>query len=121
MISPADLAKTIYFHLLFHCHFVCHGIRNDKSINENFTTCVVSSCLYITAVCLLFLIKLKWPWNKSVYDYVFTPYEFLFCTTLFISIRTQHRGVGHCPGTGLETSLLGCALALTDALMTHNY
>ena len=30
------------------------------------TTCVVSLCT--TAVCLIFLLKLKWPKNKSVYD-----------------------------------------------------
>ena len=37
-----------------------------------FTTCVVS--LFITAVCLIFLLKLKWPKNKSVHDLVYERY-----------------------------------------------
>ena len=42
-------------------------MRNVKSINEVFYNmrCLV---MFITAVCLLFLLKLKWPKNKSVYD-----------------------------------------------------
>ena len=34
-------------------------IRNVKLMHYN---------IFITAVCLLFLIKLKWPKNKSIYD-----------------------------------------------------
>ena len=30
--------------------------------------------MFITAVCLLFLLKLKWPKNKSVYDLVYERY-----------------------------------------------
>ena len=33
--------------------------------------CVV---MFITAVCLIFLLKLKWPKNKSVYDLVYERY-----------------------------------------------
>ena len=29
------------------------------------------SVMFITAVCLIFLLKLKWPKNKSFYDYNF--------------------------------------------------
>ena len=49
---------------------VCWSIRNVKSINEEFYNmrCLV---MFLTAVCLLFLLKLKWPKNKSVYDIVF--------------------------------------------------
>ena len=34
-------------------------------INRPSLRCLV---MFITAVCLLFLLKLKWPKNKSVYD-----------------------------------------------------
>ena len=30
--------------------------------------------MFITAVCVLFLIKLRWPKNKSIYDTVFKRY-----------------------------------------------
>ena len=30
--------------------------------------------MFITALCLLFLLKLKWSKNKSVYDLGYTPY-----------------------------------------------
>ena len=30
--------------------------------------------MFITAVCLIFLLKLKWPKNKSVYDLVYERY-----------------------------------------------
>ena len=45
---------------------VCWSIRNVKFINESFYNmrCLV---VFITAVCLLFLLKLKWPKNKSNY------------------------------------------------------
>ena len=47
------------------------SIRNVKFLNESFYNmrCVV---MLITAVCLIFLLKLKWPKNKSVYDLVIT-------------------------------------------------
>ena len=32
--------------------------------------------MFITAVCLLLLLKLKWPKNKSVYDTVFNFWTF---------------------------------------------
>ena len=43
---------------------VCWSIRNVKFINESFYNmrCLV---MFITAVCLIFLLKLKWPKNKS--------------------------------------------------------
>ena len=46
---------------------VCWSIRNVKFLNESFYNmrCVV---MFITAVCLIFLLKLKWPKNKIVYD-----------------------------------------------------
>ena len=48
---------------------VCWSIRNVKFLNVSFYNmrCVV---MFITAVCLIFLLKLKWPKNKSVYDLV---------------------------------------------------
>ena len=53
---------------------VCWSIRNVKLkfINESFYNmrCLV---MFMTAVCLLFLLKLKWPKNKSVYDLVYEP------------------------------------------------
>ena len=41
----------------------------ETFINESFYNmrCLV---MFITAICLLFLLKLKWPKNKSVYDLV---------------------------------------------------
>ena len=47
--------------------YVSWSIRNVKFLNESFYNmrCVV---VFITAVCLIFLLKLKWPKNKSVYD-----------------------------------------------------
>ena len=36
-------------------------------INESFYMRCLA--LFITAVCLIFLLKLKWPKNKGVYDY----------------------------------------------------
>ena len=43
---------------------VCWSIQNVKSIKDSFYNmrCPV---LFITAVCLIFLLKLKWPENKS--------------------------------------------------------
>ena len=32
--------------------------------------------MFITTVCLIFLLKLKWPKNKSVYDV--TPFEYIY-------------------------------------------
>ena len=45
---------------------VCWSIRNVKFINESFYNmrCLV---MFITAICVLFLLKLKWPKNKSIY------------------------------------------------------
>ena len=37
-------------------------------ITQNVKLKWVIICFSITAVCLLFLIKLKWPKNKSIYD-----------------------------------------------------
>ena len=52
---------------------VCWSIRNVKFLNVSFYNmrCVV---MFITAVCLIFLLKLKWPKNKSVYDLLFCVY-----------------------------------------------
>ena len=45
---------------------VCWGIRNVKSLIKIFYNmrCFV---MFVTAVCVLFLLKLKWPKNKSLY------------------------------------------------------
>ena len=42
-------------------------MKMKKFINESFYNmcCLV---MFITAVCLIFLLELKWPKNKSVYD-----------------------------------------------------
>ena len=47
---------------------VCWSIRNVKFVNESFYNmrCLV---IFITAICVLFLLKLKWPKNKSVYEW----------------------------------------------------
>ena len=52
---------------------VSWSIRNVKYINERFYNmrCPV---MFITAVCLIFLLKLKWPKNKNVYDLVYERY-----------------------------------------------
>ena len=49
---------------------VCCSIRNIKFINENFCNmrCLV---MFITAVCLFILLKLKRPKNKSAYVSLF--------------------------------------------------
>ena len=48
---------------------VCWSIRNVKFINESFYNmrCLV---MFITAICVLILLKLKWPKNKSVHDFL---------------------------------------------------
>ena len=33
--------------------------------------------MFVTAVCVLFLIKLRWPKKKSIHDEVETGYDFL--------------------------------------------
>ena len=33
--------------------------------------------MFVTAVCVLFLIKLRWPKKKSIYDKVQAGYDFL--------------------------------------------
>ena len=33
--------------------------------------------MFVTAVCVLFLIKLRWPKKKTIYDKVETGYDFL--------------------------------------------
>ena len=38
-------------------------------------TKVITVIMFITAVCVLFLIKLRWPGNKSLYNY--TLFRFL--------------------------------------------
>ena len=45
---------------------ICRGIRNVKSLIKVFYNmrCFV---MFVTAVCVLFLLKLKWPKNKSFY------------------------------------------------------
>ena len=61
---------------------VCWSIRNVMFINESFYNmrCLV---MFVTAICVLFLLKLNWPKNKSVYDLVyFVLYSnsvYLFC------------------------------------------
>ena len=42
-------------------------IRNVKFLNEKFYN-MRFLVMFITAICLLFLLKLKWPKNKSVDD-----------------------------------------------------
>ena len=34
--------------------------------------------MFVAAVCILFLVKLKWPKNKSVYDEAFYIYTIMF-------------------------------------------
>ena len=49
--------------------YVIVTFENSSLQNSScFVTCVVSSVFHVTAVFLLFLLKLKWPKNKSVYD-----------------------------------------------------
>ena len=43
--------------------------------------------MFITAICVLFLLKLKWPKNKSVYDYHYHYY--FFCEAPRIISRGQ--------------------------------
>ena len=51
---------------------VCWSIRNVKFIKMKvFTTCRL--VMFIAAICFLFLLKLKWPKNESVYDKVVEP------------------------------------------------
>ena len=62
---------------------VCWSIRNVKYINESFHN-MRCSVMFITAVCLIFLLKLKWPRNKSFYDLV----NFCFFVFFQISVLT---------------------------------
>ena len=40
--------------------------------------------MFVTAVCFLFLLKLKWPKNKNIYDVTLFCYVFvLFCSVFF--------------------------------------
>ena len=50
---------------------IASDLENNLKFIKSFTTCV-DGCvvMFITAGCLLFLLKLKWPKNKSVYDEV---------------------------------------------------
>ena len=36
--------------------------------------------MFITAVCVLFLVKLRWPKTKSIYDVIY----FMFCVVIFL-------------------------------------
>ena len=35
--------------------------------------------MFVTAVCFLFLLKLKWPKDKSIYDVVFLANQWYYC------------------------------------------
>ena len=39
--------------------------------------------MFITAICLLFLLKLKWPKNRSVYDLIFVLFSKIALSTKF--------------------------------------
>ena len=48
---------------------ITHKLRMVCQVNFRlfFKPCAVH-VLFVVAVCILFLVKLKWPKNKSVYD-----------------------------------------------------
>ena len=49
-----------------------NGFRKRKTEHKNDNTSVIIKMnkfnMFITAVCVLFFIKLRWPKNKSIYD-----------------------------------------------------
>ena len=58
--------------------------------------------MFITAVCLLFLLKLKWPKNKSVYDLAcFSLDFFVFLARQLSSVESS---VGSQARTGIPFS-----------------
>ena len=75
---------------------VCWGIRNVKSYFNVFYNMRCFIMTSVTGVCVLFLLKLKWPENKSFYDKVgasfwwmllFIRVEFTFLVLSFFFFR----------------------------------
>ena len=51
--------------------------------------------MFVTAVCFLFLLKLKWPKNKNIYDGTKKSCDFLLCKSMaFGELSTGHRERG---------------------------
>ena len=47
---------------------VCWNVKNVKLKSFFFPEMRLYFLMFITAVCFLFLLKLRWPKNKSIYD-----------------------------------------------------
>ena len=56
--------------------------------------------MFVTAVCILFLLKLKWPKNKSFYDGVFFTISFFFLLGKSKGRRHNDKHVQNSPGPG---------------------
>ena len=49
------------------------SVVSEKNTNSGDKHCIPTHFLFITAaVCVILLIKLRWPKNKSLYDIVYT-------------------------------------------------
>ena len=61
-----DMKRQVFKVLVFNCNMCCF-------------------IMFVTAVCVLFLLKLKWPRNKSVYN----SCCFILANLFFIKILTS--------------------------------
>ena len=60
-----------------------------KMIKRQVLIKMLLNTMFITAVCVIFLIKLRWPKNKSLYDTSFIMF-FLFELHALICITENH-------------------------------
>ena len=65
-----------------------HKIRNNT---QTAVTNMTKNRMFVTAVCVLFLIKLRWPKKKNFYD---TVQHKSLCTSLSIQLHLRSWGVG---------------------------
>ena len=48
--------------------------------------------MFVTAICILFLVKLRWPKNKSLYDSFRVFFSFCYLLTITYSLRSEGSG-----------------------------
>jgi len=64
------------------------GRRGDFGL---FFRAMRGSCVvFVAAVCILFLVKLKWPKNKSVYNCSVIEFSLKNSDTLFVSVLLKN-------------------------------
>ena len=68
------ITQTAVMNIVFQCIFieldVSYASQHTFSYETSSSIKMQWNTMFITAVCVIFLIKLRWPKNKSLYDIV---------------------------------------------------